>query len=249
MLVKALKVEKGDMVVFVGAGGKTSAMKRLAKDLYALGETVIITTTTKIYPIDGPEYQLSLVGDSEVSSIIDSILWERPKIIILGKEINQEGKIVGLDSGRINGIRSILKDLTILVEGDGAKGKPFKAPRDFEPVIPSRATMVVPVIGIDAIGQSLSETNFHGLENICLLTGLKPGEIFLAKDAAAVLLGKDGYQKEVPQFARWIPLINKVDNLHDRENALELAGILKSSGVEKVILASLKNENKLVEVF
>jgi len=249
MLLKALKVEKGDMVVFVGAGGKTSAMNRLAKDLYSSGETAILTTTTKIYPIGGLEYQLSLVGDLEAPSIINSIYWERPKIIILGKEINQEGKIVGLDPGKINGIRNIRKDLTILVEGDGAKGKPFKAPRDFEPVIPDKATIVVPVIGIDSIGKSLSETSFHGTEYMCLLTGLKLGETFRAKDAAAVLLSKDGYQKEVPKSARWIPLINKVDNLHDRKNALELVEILKASGVEKIILSSLKDENKLIEVF
>ena len=49
MLREALNLKKGDLVVFVGAGGKTSAMNRLAKELVDSGDTVIITTTTKIF--------------------------------------------------------------------------------------------------------------------------------------------------------------------------------------------------------
>lgn len=236
------------MVVFVGGGGKTSAMNRLAKDLFSCGQNVILTTTTKIYPPVGLAYQLSLVGDLAAPAIFNSIFLEAPQIVVLGKEINQENKIVGLDPSQINGLKKSRRDLTILVEGDGAKGKPFKAPRNFEPVIPDKATMVVPVIGIDSIEQPIGETYFHGLEHICLLTGLKLGDVFRAKDAAAVLLNKDGYQKGVPRSARWIPLINKVDTSHDREKALVLVEILKASGVKKVILGSLGVENSMVEV-
>ena len=46
------------------------------------------------------------------------------------------------------------------MEGDGAKGKSFKAPREYEPVIPIETTLVIPVLGVDALGQPLDEAHF-----------------------------------------------------------------------------------------
>lgn len=246
---KALKVDKGDMVVFVGGGGKTSAMNRLAEEISASGESLILTTSTKIYLPTGLDYQLKLVGDIDVSGILQLIPRKVSEILVLGKLINQEKKIVGLDPGQINMLKNSLQDLIFLVEGDGSKGKPFKAPRDFEPVIPETATIVVPVIGIDSLLKPLNGIYFHGVEHIRRLTGLNDDDIFQAKDAAAVLLNKNGYCKGVPKTARWVPLINKVDTPDDRKKALVLVDILKSSGIEEVFLASLGTDNKIIEVF
>lgn len=237
------------MVVFVGAGGKTSAMNRLARELYCFGETVILTTTTKIFPISDSNFQLFLVKDQSAAAILNLISFSKPKIIVLGQEINQAGKIVGLEMGQINELKSLCPELTILVEGDGAKRKPFKAPRDFEPLIPESATVVVPVIGIDSIGQSVCGMHFHGVENLCAITGLKIGDIFRERDAAAVLLSKTGYQKGVPKGARWIPLINKVDHPYERKKALKLVGLLKEAGVARVMIGSLGIENSPIEFF
>ena len=44
----ALRVQRGDVVAFVGAGGKTSALFRLANELRADGWRVLATTTTKL---------------------------------------------------------------------------------------------------------------------------------------------------------------------------------------------------------
>ena len=45
----ALGLQANGVVCFVGAGGKTSLMFRLAKELEADGVTVLTTTTTKIH--------------------------------------------------------------------------------------------------------------------------------------------------------------------------------------------------------
>ena len=47
-LKDALHVQRGDVVAFVGAGGKTSALFRLAHELRAEGWRVLTTTTTRM---------------------------------------------------------------------------------------------------------------------------------------------------------------------------------------------------------
>ena len=63
----------------------------------------------------------------------------------------------------------------ILVEADGAKRKPIKAPADYEPVIPSSTTLVIGVIGLDALGKAIDEETIHRCELFCSLTGKKAG--------------------------------------------------------------------------
>ena len=47
-LAGALRVGRGDVVAFVGGGGKTTSMFRLAAELSAAGLRVVTTTTTHI---------------------------------------------------------------------------------------------------------------------------------------------------------------------------------------------------------
>src|SRR4051812_36583588 len=45
---EALNVQRGDIVAFTGAGGKSTTMFRLGRELAAEGWRVIATTTTRI---------------------------------------------------------------------------------------------------------------------------------------------------------------------------------------------------------
>ena len=45
----------------------------------------------------------------------------------------------------------------VLIEADGSRMRPIKAPAEHEPVIPPGATLVVPVMGIDALDLPLAE--------------------------------------------------------------------------------------------
>ncbi|MBW2491457.1 MAG: putative selenium-dependent hydroxylase accessory protein YqeC, partial [Deltaproteobacteria bacterium] len=48
-LKEGLMLEGGSVVSLVGGGGKTSLMFKLARELSMAGDTVLTTTTTKIF--------------------------------------------------------------------------------------------------------------------------------------------------------------------------------------------------------
>lgn len=247
MISKLFNIENSDLVVMIGGGGKTSMINRLADELLADGKRVILTTSTKIFPPSAPPGTVLLKEQCDhfypaVRSLIQS-----QKFAVLGSRINHLGKIIGLSPEEIDFLKSGDFADIILVEGDGARNKPFKAPRMLEPVIPETATLVVPVVGIDCLGKPLTENDFFAVEEICRLTGLSPGEKVMAEDIVRVMLSPAGFWKNVPPGARWIPFINKVDGAKEREQALFLARLLKENSIEKVVIGSTaKNIYRLV---
>ena len=56
-----------------------------------------------------------------------------------------------------------LKELcdVMLVEADGAKHHPVKVPAEWEPVIPACADLVISVIGLDCLGQPISQSAYR----------------------------------------------------------------------------------------
>ncbi len=149
------------------------------------------------------------------------------KIVVMGKHLTEEKKIAGLSCKQINQLKGRCISDLILVEGDGANRKPFKAPRHYEPVIPESADLVVPVIGIDCIGKPLNSLYFHAPDQISILTGLK---------------------LDVPDSARWIPFINKVESNDDWEKARKLGQILKEWGVKRIVAGASGVKDSLFQV-
>jgi len=247
-LISALDLKKRDLVVLVGGGGKTTIMSRLAGEALTKGNKVLVTTTTKIYPPVGSIRAAVVLGDGDLRAQIADKL-RLHNYIVAGKELNFENKITGLSGDEVDKVYEIKELDFLLVEGDGAKGKAFKAPRAYEPVIPDRATVVVPVVGADCLGKPLTEKHFHAVEQIIGLTGLSYGEKVSERAVARILLHEKGYRKQVPGHARWIPFINKVDFVEDERIIAELARILKDAGAERVIAGSAKFDNAVKEIY
>jgi len=148
-------------IAFIGSGGKTTAIERLAKKLLAQGKTVKITTTTKMYwPADPALREIYVGAPSE-----------------------EAGKMRGLPEEQR---RALLETFDcLLVEADGAHGRPLKFPREFEPVIPPEAELVVLVAGLRGIGQKVAEA-VHCPEPACAYLGVPPEHIVTAADVAAL---------------------------------------------------------------
>ena len=86
--------------------------------------------------------------------------------------------------------------------------RPFKAPAEHEPVIPECASLVVAVVGVDAVGLPLAAKYIHRPEWVAAIC---PGEVVTPEMIARVWVSAQGGRKNVPAGARVVGLINKVE--------------------------------------
>jgi molybdenum cofactor cytidylyltransferase len=148
-------------------------------------------------------------------------------------------------------VRSIAGDVgaTLLVEADGARGRSLKAPAAHEPVIPPFADLVVPIVGLDVIGEAVGEAYVHRPEIVSQLAGLTSGGVIEPTHVAQVLCHPLGGLKGVPSGAEVRVLLNKAETDARIEAGEDLAGrILQTSRVRAVILSSLQGERPVIEV-
>jgi probable selenium-dependent hydroxylase accessory protein YqeC len=127
--------------------------------------------------------------------------------------------------------------------------RPFKAPAAHEPVIPPETTLVVPVLGADVLGQPLDADHVHRPELVSALSGVPLGTPITPEVVARVLSHREGGLKAVPEGARVVVLINKVDSLRDREPARETASrLLAQPAIRAVVLGGARAPDPVFEI-
>ena len=147
-LMEAVGIEEGKVITFIGCGGKTSAIEIAVRELRQEGISIIHTTTTKIYPPSDQTRPILLY--SSLEEMISAIEQGGYSLVTLATEVNVEGKLVGIPQEWVDVIHDRFPEWTILVEGDGCKGKSIKLYGDHEPCVPICSHQVVIVTGIDA---------------------------------------------------------------------------------------------------
>jgi len=130
-----------------------------------------------------------------------------------------------------------------LVEADGSRSLPFKAPGSHEPVVPEATTILSPIAGLNAIGQPLDEAHVHRAEIAATLAQQPPGSPVSPQTVARVLAHAEGGARQLPASARLVPILNKADTEAALRHAGEAADILLAhSGVDGVIISTM-NQN------
>lgn len=219
------------MVAFVGAGGKTTTMLALAREYKAHHKRVLVTTTTRIFM--PPETfsdavflgkQLSQPGLSEAKGTIT----------VAGESVEGDGKLVGLGAEELDGVFENGGYDIILIEADGSKGKPLKAPADYEPVIPRTCTHVVGIIGMDAFGQPVNNQWIHRLETFQELTGATADQCIDAAVLKNLIGSPRGLFKNTPEKSERILLLNKCTDAFRREAARLLIAQCLQEGTGKL---------------
>jgi len=238
-LADALGVRSGDVVSFIGAGGKTTAMYRVAGDLAARGLKVVVTTTTKIFPPDRPDVVLVLEeqgGEGAAARAGEAL--RRADVVAVAARALPDGKLEGIAPEEVPSLQAIPGVAAVLVEADGAARKPFKAPADHEPVIPRETTLLVAVVGADALGRPLAGDVAHRPELAAQQAGIRVGDPITAEVVARVLLGPANLRGK-PRGARLAALITKARTPALCEAAGRLAALLRARGASPVVLAEL----------
>lgn len=184
-LVRALEVRPGVTAV-MGGGGKTTLLRALGEELVELGHRVVLCTTTKIYPFPG---LLNLTSPDEAELV--QALAGTP-LLCVGTPVPVTGKLTApaISMERL----AELADY-VLVEADGAAGRPMKAHAAHEPVIPTEAGQVICVVGASGFGQPVAQAA-HRPELYARLAGIAP-DAPITPAAAAAVLGLEGLHSRV----------------------------------------------------
>jgi probable selenium-dependent hydroxylase accessory protein YqeC len=253
-LKEAFDIGSKEVISLAGAGGKTTLMSALAGELKEGGGLVITTTTTKILPPPSSEAGHLLIS-SDQDEIIDFILHNGPHlghITLTSGRSEASGKFLGMEPELILKLIDLDPVLSIIVEADGASRRSLKAPNPaHEPVIPSSSSLVIPVIGIDALGQPLTEEHVFRSEIASQITGIALGEIVSAEVIANLILHPAGLTRGSPPQARIVPFINKVDLDAGLSGAEEVAAKILGAHhprIDRVVLGQAQRQPPVKEV-
>jgi len=246
-LAGALRIERGAVVSFVGGGGKTSSMFRLAQELSSAGLRVLTTTTTHISE-EQARIAPASIGWNELG-LLDALL-DRHRHCLLAGPPDGKGRIMGTPAELINSLHRRAGIDIILIEADGSKSRPFKAPGEQEPVVPEATTILVPIAGVDSIGKPLDEKTVHRPEIAALLASQQPGSAITSETLARVLAHPRGGAKQLPAGARLIPLLNRADAEDDLRKAGDAAErLLAGAAVDSVIISAMNQDPPVREAW
>ncbi|MDJ0767274.1 MAG: selenium cofactor biosynthesis protein YqeC [Ilumatobacter sp.] len=201
-LAASLRLGPRELISIVGGGGKTTTLFALGSQLTG---RVLLTTTTKmgaaqtgrLMTLDSPED-----GDLRAALASGTVLVRN-----------------GADGHKAHGVDPVVCDRWfadaslvdhVVVEADGARRQPFKAPRPFEPVIPATTTTVLACIGADALGRVIMDQCFRPMR-VAAVAGCRPADRLTPQRAAAVLSSERGSRKGVAPAMRFVVVVTKVE--------------------------------------
>ena len=141
-----------EVISVVGAGGKTTTIRRLTDEMEKRQKNVAVTTTTRMKK----EPQFLLGADAERIAQ----RWGQTHQVWFGEQDDHPEKVRGVSEALLDEVRKYGPDL-FLIEADGARRLPCKVPESWEPVIYQKSTRVLAVYGLDAVGKTFREACFR----------------------------------------------------------------------------------------
>ncbi len=250
-LIDKLPLKGRGVISIIGAGGKTSLMFSLAKELVNCGKTVLTTTTTKIFMPDQHQSPDTIIADT-----IDDLV-EKSRYLLGCFNHFSAGSRKLPDLGKLKGFAPDIIDQLwekacfdwIIVEADGARGKPIKTTNSREPVIPQTTSHLIHVTGLDAVAKPLDGQYVHRPQLFSNHTGLALGA---AIDEQSIAISAVLEIKKAAVFAPAsvkIKLLNKADNQCALKSGEKITKLLQEKKIfDKIIIASLLHKYPIKKI-
>jgi probable selenium-dependent hydroxylase accessory protein YqeC len=253
-LREKLLPEDGGVVSLVGAGGKTTLMFRLAKELLEVGETVLTTTTTKIMMPAREKSSHVIVSSRTEQAVAEAreLLKDSLHVTVGREHLIPQNKLSGFEPDAIGRFWKTGLFRWILVEADGAAQRPLKAPAAHEPVIPECSTLVVAVVGLDAVGESLNDQWVFRPDIYSQLADIPLNSPITENSVVAMILDDNGMMKGCPPTARRCVFLNKAEEDHTFAAGRTIATILHKKGgrkFDRILIGSVKREPPFAKVY
>ena len=218
-------------------------MFALAEGLCRKDKRVITTTTTKIWHHEALRSPFVVFRRADPSWRDE--LRERLRMhghIFLCQSLLDSGKVEGISPSLADELYQGLEADYLLVEADGAAGHPVKVPAEHEPVIPPHVTMVVAMLGLEALGRPLAPEIVFRIDLFRRLTGLNSGQMLTPAILSSLFSDSEGLFKGTPLSAKRLAFLNKLDLLPEGQEAQDLACMIlghKERGIDRVVTGSV----------
>ncbi len=239
-LAQALRCSKTPRIAFVGGGGKTTAMFRLAQEM----TPVLVTTSTHIRAWQASNADAHFIWGSDAPMPDMEAHLGSGIILVTGKLDDEKERYLSLAPHQLEKLLQLANyhDLPLLIEADGSRQKPIKAPADHEPAIPPFVDLVVVVTGLSGIGKPITDDGVHRPQIFADLSGLAVGDIITPQAVASVLVHPAGGLKNIPPTARRVCMLNQANSPISQAQANEIGQILLPSF--DTVLVTVLNEPK-----
>ena len=241
-LWEALELDETVKIISItGAGGKTSVMFRLAEELKAMGKRVIVTTSTHIlYP---ENYQTVLI---EQASGLSQVTW-KDKILVAGGSVKEASmpesgeacrKLCGMEASHIAGLAAWCD--VLLIEADGSRRLPLKAPASHEPVIIPETDAVIGCAGLTSVGKAWEAGCFRPELAVELLeaAGHKPEAAIRPEDVAYILTSWNGTRKHAGERPYRI-VLNQADGERELRLARQIVQEIRFTADIPIVITSI----------
>jgi molybdenum cofactor cytidylyltransferase len=239
-LLQALRAGPSPKIAIVGAGGKTTLLFKLAAEFPG---PVLISTTAHF-----GRWQLKTVDqriflDEDVDLNPQALEIHNAKLISITGKPTVDKRVSHLNERALEQLKMFAEShgLPLLIEADGSKQKPIKAPNATEPVIPEWVDIVCVVAGMEALGKPNNEEFVHRPERFKDLTGCELGQEIDSSHMVKLLSDKEGGLKDIPEHAQRIAILNQADNLAIQAQARPIAEELLSI-YDMVLVTKLKGK-------
>ena len=237
IISRALRITNTLSVAFVGSGGKTSALFQTAREM----APALVTTSTHLLEGQGKQADQHFFWptNSPIPAIEEHL--HSGITLVTGHLDPESRRYRSLDSAQLEELRSIAlrHAMPLLIEADGSRVRPLKAPGSHEPAIPDFVDLVVVVAGLSGLNLALNENKVHRPEIFSALSGLREGELITSQALGKVLSHPLGGLKNIPATARKVVLLNQADTDELQSLGNRLGEILKST-FDAVVISKLQ---------
>lgn len=248
-LLTALGIQRKERLALVGGGGKTTLAGQLVGAARRRGWLALFTTTTKLLsPEQGPA--AFVVGEHAAEALRRRLL-DRGTLYLARDWLDEWDdlpaapgsgrlrKVAGFSAAETAHLINNLDPDLAVVEADGSRHRPLKAPADYEPVIPPQTTLVLVVAGLSAVGRPLTEAAVHRPERVGGLLGVPLGVPLDPALVAAVLAHPAGGLKGCPPEARVAAVLAQATPERVPAGRQIARRLLDTGRFERVLLADL----------
>lgn len=246
-LKHAFDLNRGEVVSFIGAGGKTSLLVSMGYELAEAGWRVLATTTTHLSEEQLAFFPGILKADADASVISEAL--NEKQFVLLYDEV-RAGRVYGPPLEWTKQLLDRVDSDTLLVEADDARGLPFKAPLAGEPRIPAETSLVVSVASLSALGAPLDSDHVYNPGAMIEKYGFVENSPVKSPWLAQVLRDEDLGLQGIPDAARVLVYLNQTpERGYVRGRARLIARLsLQSKRISAVALGSARGAEPVHEV-